>query len=44
MNQDFPEGSVVKDAALSLLWRRFDLWPGNFHRLRRSQKIRERER
>ena len=22
---------MVKDPALSLLWHRFDLWPGNFH-------------
>ena len=27
---EFPGGLVVKDSALSLLWLRFDSWPGNF--------------
>ena len=27
---EFPGGLVVKDLALSLLWRGFDPWPGNF--------------
>ena len=26
------------DLALSLLWRRFDSWPGNFHMSRCNQK------
>ena len=29
-NEDFPGGLMVKDSALSLLWLRFDPWPGNF--------------
>ena len=31
--QEFPGGLEVKDLELSLLWLRFDLWPGNFHML-----------
>ena len=27
---EFPGGLVLKDPALSLLWRRFDPWPRNF--------------
>ena len=27
---EFPGGPVVKDLVLSLLWLRFDPWPGNF--------------
>ena len=27
----FPDGLVVKDMVLSLLWLRFDPWPENFH-------------
>ena len=29
---EFPGGLVVKDSALSLLWRGFSPWPGNFCR------------
>ena len=28
---EFPSRLEVKDLASSLLWRRFDPWPGNFH-------------
>ena len=28
---EFPGGLAVKDSVLSLLWLRFDPWPGNFH-------------
>ena len=34
----------LKDLALSLLWRRFDPWPRNFHNATRLAKKRERER
>ena len=27
---EFPGGLAVKDSSLSLLWFRFDPWPGNF--------------
>ena len=37
-SQEFPGGLVVKDPALSLLWRRFDPWPGNFHMLQLQPK------
>ena len=29
---EFPRGLVVKDLALSLLWHRFNPWPGYFHK------------
>ena len=28
---EFPGGIAVKHLVLSLLWFRFDPWPGNFH-------------
>ena len=28
----------VKDPALSLLWLRFDLWPGNLHMAKKKKK------
>ena len=28
--KEFPGGLLVKDLALSLLWRRFNPWPRNF--------------
>ena len=28
---EFPGGLAIKDLVLSLLWLRFDPWPGNFH-------------
>ena len=34
----------LKALALSLLWRRFDPWPRNFHNATRLAKKRERER
>lgn len=30
--EPFPGGLAVQDSALSLLWRRFKPWPGNFGR------------
>ena len=35
---EFPGRLAVKDLALSLLWLRFDPWPGNIHMLWGSQK------
>ena len=35
---EFPGGPAVKDSALSLLWLRFDPWPGNFRMLRERPK------
>ena len=32
-DQEFPGGLTVRELALSLLWHRFDSWPGNFHTL-----------
>ena len=36
--KEFPSGLVVKDLALSLLWLRFNPWPGNFHVLQAQPK------
>ena len=33
---EFPDGLVVKDPALSLLWLGFNPWPGSFHMLQES--------
>ena len=44
---EFPGGLTVKDLVLSLLWLRFDLWPGNFcmpWMWQKKKKERERER
>lgn len=37
--QEFPGGPVIKDPALSLLWYRFDAWPGNFQMWAQPHKI-----
>ena len=36
--EEFPGDLVVKDLALSLLWPRFNQWPGNCHTLQVRQK------
>ena len=45
---EFLGGLAVKDPVLSLLWYRFNLWPGNFHILRarpgKKKKKRKKER
>lgn len=35
---EFPGGLAVQDPALSLLWHRFSIWPGNLHMLRVQSK------
>ena len=42
---EFLGGLAAKDLVLSLLWYRFNLWPGNFHILRaRPGKKKKKER
>lgn len=31
--QEYPDSLAVKDLSLSLLWLKFDPWPGNFQML-----------
>ena len=38
INKEFPGGLVVMDLALSLLWLRFNPWPGNFRTLQARPK------
>ena len=35
---EFPDGLVVKDLALSLLWLGFNPWPGDFHAVGMAKK------
>ena len=39
-----PGGLLVKDLTLSLLWHRFDPWPGTFVWRGHSQKKKKKER
>ena len=39
---EFPGGLAVKDPVLSLLWQRFDPWPGNFQvQPKKTQQIKQ---
>ena len=40
----FPGGVVVKDMALSLVWHRFDPWPGTFACCGHSKKKKKRKK
>ena len=42
--QEFSGSPEVKDSASSLLWHRFNPWPGNFHMPRVRQKKKKKGR
>ena len=37
-DQEFPGSLAVKNLTLSLLWCGFDLWPGNFQKIKQNKQ------